>query len=184
MMGYIDIPVIDIEIPIYHYTNEDTLKKGAGHLFGSSLPVGGKGTHCVLSAHRGLPSAKLFSELNLVETGDAFYIHVLGKTLKYEVDQTMVVEPYQTESLAVSEGKDLVTLVTCTPYGINTHRMLIRGHRVENEVVSTPKFVTSDAARINSKLVALTVGIMNMSVILILMTAAKPFRRKHKRRTI
>lgn len=133
MMGYIDIPVIDIEIPIYHYTNEDTLKKGAGHLFGSSLPVGGKGTHCVLSAHRGLPSAKLFSELNLVETGDAFYIHVLGKTLKYEVDQTMVVEPYQTESLAVSEGKDLVTLVTCTPYGVNTQRLLVRGHRVPND---------------------------------------------------
>lgn len=133
MMGYIDIPVIDIEIPIYHYTNEDTLKKGAGHLFGSSLPVGGKGTHCVLSAHRGLPSAKLFSELNLVETGDAFYIHVLGKTLKYEVDQIMVVEPYQTESLAVSEGKDLVTLVTCTPYGVNTQRLLVRGHRVPND---------------------------------------------------
>jgi sortase A len=180
MMGYIDIPVIDIEIPIYHYTNEDTLKKGAGHLFGSSLPVGGKGTHCVLSAHRGLPSAKLFSELNLVETGDAFYIHVLGKTLKYEVDQTMVVEPYQTESLAVSEGKDLVTLVTCTPYGVNSHRLLVRGTRIENEKEYRDIRVTADAAIIEPVLVAPFVAAPILLVLFINLMLPKPRKKGEK----
>lgn len=133
MMGYISIPVIDVELPIYHYTTKDVLKKGVGHLLGSSLPVGGEGTHAVLSAHRGLPSAKLFTDLNLLAEGDRFYIHILDHTLTYEVDQIKVVEPDQTEALAPVPGKDYVTLVTCTPYGVNTQRLLVRGHRVPNE---------------------------------------------------
>ena len=128
-MGYIEIPVIDVKIPIYHYTTDETLEKGAGHLFGSSLPVGGESTHAILSAHRGLPSAKLFTDLNLVEKGDVFYLHILDKTLAYEVDQIQTVLPEETDSLAITEGKDYVTLVTCTPYAVNTHRILVRGHR-------------------------------------------------------
>lgn len=131
MMGYVEIPVIGENIPIYHYTTEESLKKGAGHLFGSSLPIGGENTHAIISAHRGLPSAKLFTDLNLVKTGDVFYIHVLNETLAYQVDQILTVEPEETESLAIQEGEDLVTLVTCTPYAVNTHRLLVRGHRID-----------------------------------------------------
>lgn len=130
MMGYIEIPVIKTRSPIYHYTTEETLQKGVGHLFGSSLPVGGKGTHAVLSAHRGLPSNKLFSDLDKVVVGDKFYITICGETLAYQIDQIQIVEPDQTESLALQQGKDYVTLVTCTPYGVNTHRILCRGYRV------------------------------------------------------
>lgn len=133
MMGYVEIPVIDQSIPIYHYTTEATLEKGAGHLFGSSLPVGGESTHCIISAHRGLPSAKLFTDLNLVKEGDVFYLHVLDQTLAYEVDQILTVLPDETESLGITEGEDYVTLVTCTPYAVNTHRLLVRGHRIAYE---------------------------------------------------
>lgn len=140
MMGYITIPSIDVELPIYHYTDEETLKKGAGHLLGSSLPVGGEGTHAVISAHRGLPSAKMFTDLNLLEKGDAFYIHVLDKRLKYMVDRIAVVDPDETESLGIQEGQDLVTLVTCTPYGVNTQRLLVRGHRVADDKTSQESF--------------------------------------------
>ncbi|MCD7834021.1 MAG: class C sortase [Lachnospiraceae bacterium] len=131
LIGSIEIPAIDVNLPIYHYTTSETLEKGVGHLFGSSLPIGGESTHAVLSAHRGLPNAKLFTDLPLLEIGDVFYIHVLGDTLAYEVDQILTVEPTEVESLAISEGEDLVTLVTCTPYGVNTHRILVRGHRIE-----------------------------------------------------
>ncbi len=133
MMGYVEIPVIDVKIPIYHYTTDESLEKGAGHLFGSSLPVGGESTHAILSAHRGLPSAKLFTDLNLVKEGDVFYLHILNQTLAYEVDQIQTVLPDQTESLAITEGKDYVTLVTCTPYAVNTHRLLVRGYRTTVE---------------------------------------------------
>lgn len=133
MMGSVEIPVIDENIPLYHYTTDKTLSKGAGHLFGSSLPVGGPGTHCVISAHRGLPSAKLFTDLNLLKEGDIFYLHILDKTLAYEVDQILTVLPVQTDSLGITPGKDYVTLVTCTPYAVNTHRLLVRGHRITVE---------------------------------------------------
>ena len=131
VMGYIKIPKISVSLPIYHTTEKSVLEKGVGHLQGSALPVGGEGTHCVLSAHRGLPSAALFTDLNLLETGDKFFIYVLDRSLAYEVDQILEVEPDETESLDVSETEDLVTLVTCTPYGVNSHRLLVRGHRVE-----------------------------------------------------
>lgn len=131
VMGYIKIPKISVSLPIYHTTEKSVLEKGVGHLQGSALPVGGEGTHCVLSAHRGLPSAALFTDLNLLETGDKFFIYVLDRSLAYEVDQILEVEPDETESLDVSETEDLVTLITCTPYGVNSHRLLVRGHRVE-----------------------------------------------------
>lgn len=130
MMGHINIPRISQNLPIYHTTSEEVLAKGVGHLQGSALPVGGEGTHCVLSAHRGLPSAALFTDLNQLAVGDKFFIHVLDRSLAYEVDQISVVEPSQTESLEIEKGCDLVTLVTCTPYGVNSHRLLVRGHRV------------------------------------------------------
>ena len=130
LIGYIEIPVLDVHAPIYHYTTEEVLQKGVGHLFGSSLPVGGEGTHAVLSAHRGLPSNKLFSDLDKIVEGDKFFIHVLNEVFAYEIDQILVVEPDQTESLALFKGKDYLTLVTCTPYGVNTHRLLCRGRRI------------------------------------------------------
>lgn len=131
MMGYVQIPKINIRIPIYHTTDEDVLEQAAGHLEGSSLPVGGENTHAVISAHRGLPSASLFTDLDKLEEGDHFLLYILDDILCYEVDQILVVEPDETESLAVQEGQDLVTLLTCTPYGVNSHRLLVRGHRVD-----------------------------------------------------
>ena len=130
MMGYIIIPAIDVELPIFHYTNEEVFQKGVGHLCGSSLPIGGEGTHAVLSAHRGLPSAKLFTDLDLLKKGDKFYLHIMNKKMAYKVDSIKVVKPSNTKSLQVQKGKDYVTLVTCTPYGVNSHRLLVRGHRV------------------------------------------------------
>ncbi|MEE1304446.1 MAG: class C sortase [Agathobacter sp.] len=130
IMGKVKIPKIGVNLPIFHTTAEDVLEIGAGHLEGSTLPVGGKGTHSVISAHRGLPTASLFTDLDKLEIGDNFFIEVLNGTLAYEVDQILVVEPEETESLAVVEGEDLVTLLTCTPYGMNTQRLMVRGHRV------------------------------------------------------
>lgn len=130
MMGIVEIPKIDVKIPIYHTTDEDVLEIGAGHLEGSSLPIGGESTHAVISAHRGLPSATLFTDLDKLEERDHFLLHILNDTLCYEVDQILVVEPEDTEALSVEEGEDLVTLLTCTPYGVNSHRLLVRGHRV------------------------------------------------------
>ncbi|MCI8800748.1 class C sortase [Acetatifactor muris] len=135
MMGYVQIPDIGVKIPIYHTTNEDVLQKAAGHLPGSSLPVGGEGTHTVISAHRGLPSAALFTDLDKLEEGDHFLLSVLDDTLCYEVDQITVVEPTETQALAAEAGKDLATLLTCTPYGVNSHRLLVRGHRVPYEAI-------------------------------------------------
>lgn len=133
MMGYVEIPKLDVKVPVYHTTNEEVLEKAAGHLEGSSLPVGGESTHSVISAHRGLPSAKLFTDLDQMEEGDHFLISVLDETLCYEVDKIFVVEPDETDGLAVKEGEDYVTLLTCTPYGVNSHRLFVRGHRVPYE---------------------------------------------------
>lgn len=135
MMGYVQIPKINIKIPIYHTTSEEVLEKAAGHLPGSSLPVGGEGTHAVISAHRGLPSAALFTDLDKLTEGDHFLLSVLDETLCYQVDQITVVEPTDTSTLVAEEGQDLVTLLTCTPYGVNSHRLLVRGHRVPYEDV-------------------------------------------------
>lgn len=132
-MAYLRIPAIDVELMIYHGTEEEVLQKGVGHLQGSSLPVGGTGTHCVLSAHTGLNDKKLFTDLDQLENGDIFYIHVFGEILAYQVDQIRVVLPEETEDLKINAQEDYVTLVTCTPYGINTHRLLVRGTRVPYE---------------------------------------------------
>lgn len=133
IMGTVEIPKIGITLPIYHTTEEEVLERAAGHLEGSSLPIGGENTHAVISAHRGLPSAALFTDLDQLETGDHFLIHVLDETLCYEVDQILTVEPDDTSALQVEDGEDLVTLLTCTPYGVNSHRLLVRGHRVPYE---------------------------------------------------
>ena len=130
IMGYIEIPKIDCSLPVYHGTDEGALQIAIGHLEGSSLPVGGKSSHCVLSGHRGLPSARLFTDLDQMEKGDIFILHILGKNLAYKVDQIKTVLPDETSDLDIVEGEDHVTLVTCTPYAVNTHRLLVRGHRV------------------------------------------------------
>lgn len=130
LIGYIDVPKINVYLPIYHGTNEDILAKGAGHLQNTSLPVGGKSTHSVISAHSGFPGETFFDYLTDMKVGDEFYIHILDKTLKYQVDQIEVVLPSEINSLRIVDGEDLVTLLTCTPYGINTHRLLVRGKRV------------------------------------------------------
>ena len=130
IMGYIEVPKIDCSLPIYHGTDEGALQIAIGHLEGSSLPVGGKSTHCVLSGHRGLPSARLFTDLDQMEEGDVFVLNVLGRKLAYEVDQIKIVEPDDISDIFIEDGKDYVTLVTCTPYGINSHRLLVRGTRV------------------------------------------------------
>lgn len=132
VIGYIRIPSIDCSLPIYHGTDAAVLQVGVGHLEGSSLPVGGESTHAVISGHRGLPSSRLFTDLDQVEIGDTFDLHVLDEVLTYEVDQILVVEPQDLEALDIVEGEDYCTLVTCTPYGVNTHRLLVRGHRTEN----------------------------------------------------
>lgn len=132
IMGYISIDKIKVELPIYHGTEEGVLQVAAGHLEGSSLPVGGESTHAVLSAHRGLPRAKLFTDLDQMEVGDTFTITVLNSLITYEVDQIRIVEPNEVEELQIAEGEDYCTLMTCTPYGINSHRLLVRGHRCEN----------------------------------------------------
>lgn len=131
MMGYVVIPSIGVELPIQHGVSADTLQVAAGHIPGSSLPVGGDGTHCVISAHRGLPSAKLFTDLDELNEGDLFSLHVLGEEFWYEVDQIRTVLPEEVEGLSIEKDSDYCTLVTCTPYSINTHRLLVRGHRVE-----------------------------------------------------
>lgn len=135
MMGYVEIPKINVKIPIYHTTDESVLQTAAGHLEGSSLPVGGEGTHAVISAHRGLPSAALFTDLDLLEVGDCFLLSVLDQILCYQVDRITVAEPQDTSALAAEADKDLVTLLTCTPYGVNSHRLLVRGVRVDYEEI-------------------------------------------------
>ena len=150
VMGYIEIPSIDCSLPIYHGTEESVLQIAVGHLEWSSLPVGGESTHCVLSGHRGLPSAKLFTDLDKLEEGDCFYLHILDETLAYQVDQIKVVEPEHTEDLEITAGQDYCTLVTCTPYAINTHRMLVRGTRIPyngEEETNTPQAVQYQALR-------------------------------------
>ena len=177
VMGYIEIPSIDCSLPIYHGTEESVLQIAVGHLEWSSLPVGGESTHCVLSGHRGLPSAKLFTNLDKLQTGDIFMLRVLDNVLTYEVDQILIVEPPETGALQIEEGKDYCTLVTCTPYGINTHRLLVRGHRIDNlEEVKTVR-VTADAVQIEPMLVAPMVAIPILLVLLLLLLLP---RRRNK----
>lgn len=167
IIGYIEIPSIKVSLPIYHGVDEAVLQIAVGHIEGSSLPVGGESTHCVLSGHRGLPSAKLFTNLDEMEEGDLFMIRVLDETLTYEVDQIRIVEPEDLSALEIEEGKDLCTLVTCTPYGINSHRLLVRGHRVENMENATSIRVTADAMQIDPVMVAPVIAIPILLILLI-----------------
>ena len=167
VMGYIEIPEIDVSLPIYHGTEESVLQVAVGHLDWTSLPVGGESTHCVLSGHRGLPSAKLFTNLDKLREGDTFLLRILDEVLTYEVDQILIVEPQETAALRVVEGKDYCTLVTCTPYGINTHRLLVRGHRVDNAEQAKTIRVTADAVQIEPLLVAPIVAIPMLLILLV-----------------
>ena len=167
IMSYIEILKIKCSLPIYHGTDEGVLQIAVGHIEGSSLPVGGLNTHCVLSGHRGLPSAKLFSNLDKLEEGDIFMIRTLDQTLTYEVDQIRIVLPDEVDDLKVEEGKGLCTLVTCTPYGINTHRLLVRGHRVANQEEAEAVRVTADAMLVDNRIVAMCIAVPVLVLLLI-----------------
>lgn len=178
VMGYIEIESIGVSLPIYHGTNEAVLQIAVGHLEWTSLPVGGESTHCVLSGHRGLPSAKLFTNLDQLVVGDTFILRILDEVLTYEVDRILIVEPSDTDALMIEEGKDLCTLVTCTPYGINSHRLLVRGHRVANAEEAVQIRVTADAMQIEPVIVAPIVAVP-MLLILLVMLLVTTGKRKH-----
>ncbi len=179
IMGYVQISAIGVNLPIYHSVDESVLQIAVGHIPGSSLPIGGDRTHCVLSGHRGLPSAKLFSDLDQMVEGDTFTLNIMDQTITYMVDQIRIVLPEETDELAITDGKDYCTLVTCTPYGINTHRMLVRGKRIDNiigEVV-----VVSEAVRIPNYIVAPAICIPLLFIILLIMLIY--YRRLGPRKT-
>ena len=180
IIGYIEIPSIDVTLPIYHGTSEEILQVAIGHIEGSSLPVGGLSTHCVISGHRGLPSSRLFTDIDRLSEGDIFTLLVLDEALTYEVDQIRIVEPDDISLLEIKEGEDLCTLVTCTPYGVNSHRLLVRGHRVENQEATGFLRITADAMMIDSRFVA---PILAAPILLgiILFMVLRPLKRKKRR---
>ena len=179
IMGYVTIEKLGVELPIYHGTSEGVLQVAAGHLEGSSLPVGGEGTHSVLSAHRGLPSARLFTNLDKMEAGDTFTVTVLDRKLTYQVDQIKIVEPQEINNLIIEEGKDYCTLMTCTPYGINSHRLLVRGERISQE--KSGNFVTADGYLVNTSAVAIVVAIILLFWILLGLLIWQRFSWKRKK---
>ena len=181
IMGYIDIPEIKCTLPIYHGTSHAVLQIAVGHVEGTSLPVGGGGTHCVLSGHRGLPSARLFTDLDQLVAGDLFLLQILDETLTYEVDQIRIVLPTEVSDLTIEKGKDYCTLVTCTPYGVNSHRLLVRGHRVANEEAVAHVRVTADAIRIDPILVAPAAAVP-MLLLLFIWLMAGGGRKKPKKK--
>lgn len=189
VMGHIKIPKIEVDLPIYHGTGEEELEKGAGHVDVTALPIGGEGIHPIISAHRGLPSAELFTRLDEMKRGDKFYIYVLDKVLAYEVDQVKVIKPEELESLAAIEGKDYMTLLTCTPYGKNTHRLLVRGCRIPyvegmEQESSTPsdKGMQANKTWIKEYLLAILVGLVILLFIVIIIVSRRKKRKTHKRK--
>ena len=176
IMGYIEIPEINCSLPIYHGTDESVLQIAAGHISWSSLPTGGESTHCVLSGHRGLPSAKLFTNLDKLTEGSTFMLRVLDEVLTYEVDQILTVLPDEVDALQIVEGEDLCTLVTCTPYGINSHRLLVRGHRIENVEAAKTARATADAIQIEPLIVAPAVAVPFLILLMI------PLFTKHRKK--
>lgn len=180
IMGYIDIPKIDCRLPVYHGTSEGVLQTAIGHLEGSSLPVGGESTHCVLSGHRGLPSARLFTDLDQIIVGDVFMICVLDEILTYEVDQILVVLPEDTEALAIEKGKDFCTLVTCTPYGVNSHRMLVRGRRTDTLSEEEIQRITADAVQIETPLVVSVAAAPMIVLLIVSLVYGTRRRRRHR----
>ena len=179
IMGYIEIPKIKVSLPVYHGVDEGVLQIATGHLAGTSLPVGGKSSHCVISGHRGLPSARLFTDLDKMDKGDVFMIHVLNKTLTYEVDQIRIVLPDNLSDLKIEDGKDLCTLVTCTPYGVNTHRLLVRGHRIANLDGAS---AAADAVRVDSLVVASVMAGPVLLLLVIGLFIKTGTKKKHKKR--
>lgn len=177
IMGYVEIPAIDCELPVYHGVDEAVLQIAIGHIEGSSFPTGELGTHSVLSGHRGLPSAKLFSDLDQLVEGDVFVLQIIDQTFTYEVDRISIVLPNDLDELTIAEGKDYCTLVTCTPYGVNSHRLLIRGHRIENQEGAENVRVTADARQIEPVIVAPLVAVPMLLLLLILLLT-KTSRRK------
>ena len=175
IMGYIDIPKINIQLPIYHGTEESVLQIAIGHIAGSSLPIGGKSTHCIVSGHRGLPSAKLFTDIDKMSEGDIFTMTVLDRTVTYEVDQVRIVEPTNLSDLQIVEGKDYCTLVTCTPYGINTHRLLVRGHRIAN--LNGDADVVADGLQIQPVFVAPFIALPILIILIIWMFVSTQSRK-------
>ena len=184
MMGYITIEKIKVQLPVYHGTSDKVLNSAVGHVEGSSLPVGGKSTHAVLSAHRGLPSAKLFTNLDKMEIGDIFTIRILDRTVTYQVDQIKIVLPHETDDLNIVSGEDYCTLVTCTPYGINTHRMLVRGTRIENIEPEKVINVITEAYQIDPLLVtpAVAVPMLGLLLILLIIKSRKSNTKKSKKK--
>lgn len=173
IMGYMEIPKISTSLVLYHGTEDKDLQRGIGHVETSALPVGGEGTHCVLAGHTGLPSAKLLTNLDRLQNGDVFYIHILNEVLEYRVDQIVVVEPHEVDHLMAEAGKDYVTIVTCTPYGINSHRLLVRGSRVtaggsDHSVLTMPDEVTylSPYLTVTAALIALAIPVILLTVLL------------------
>lgn len=183
IIGYVEISKIGCHLPIYHGTGDDVLQVAIGHLQGSSLPIGGPSTHCVLSGHRGLPSARLFTDLPKLVEGDTFTLRILNETLTYQIDQLRTVLPTDLDELAIAEGRDFCTLVTCTPYGVNTHRMLVRGKRIENDKASESIFVTPDAVMVDPTLVAIVAAIP-MFVVAFTLLLIKPSKGKPTRVTV
>ena len=181
IMGYIEIPAIGVSLPIYHGVEDTVLQIAIGHIEGTSLPVGGPGTHCVVSGHRGLPSAKLFTDLDQLVEGDVFLLRVLDEVLTYAVDQIHIVEPHEVDLLEIQEGQDLCTLVTCTPYGINSHRLLVRGHRIENQESASAIRVTADAMQIEPVLVAPVVAAPMLLLLLVWLLASGPKKKSGKK---
>ena len=180
IMGYIEIAKINCFLPIYHGTEEAVLQVAVGHLEGSSLPVGGESTHCLLSGHRGLPSARLFTDIDQLEEGDTFVLRTLDETLTYQVDQIRIVKPYELDDLRIEPGEDLCTLITCTPYGVNSHRLLVRGHRVENAPEAVQIRVTGDAFQIDPLVVA-PLAAMPILLILFFVLLINSARRRRRR---
>lgn len=182
MMGYITIEKIKVQLPIYHGTSDKVLNSAVGHVEGSSIPVGGESTHAVLSAHRGLPSAKLFTNLDKVEVGDVFTIRILDRTITYQVDQILIVLPEKIDDLYVTEGEDYCTLVTCTPYGINTHRMLVRGTRIDNIEEDKKINVITEAYRIDPLIVTPAVAVPILGLLLIYLIIKSSGEKKKRNR--
>ena len=174
IMAYVEIPKINTTLPIYHGTDDAILQVAVGHIPGTSLPVGGKGTHAVISGHRGLPSAKLFTDIDRLVDGDTFMIQVLDETLTYEVDQILTVLPDDVSALAIDPNQDYVTLVTCTPYGVNSHRLLVRGHRIPNKIKNAR--VISEASRVEPLLVAPILAIFIFILLLLVITVYRKLR--------
>ena len=178
VIGYIEIPKLDTRMAIYHGTEESVLQIAIGHIEGSSLPVGGKGTHCVLSGHRGLPSARLFTDIDQLEEGDTFQLYILDEVLTYEVDQIVTVLPDDADQLAIDPEQDYCTLATCTPYGVNSHRLLVRGHRIETPQEETPVHIISGARQIGRAYVAACVAVPIALLLLCVLVIVWLFRRR------